>query len=288
MPLPEPSYFSTQVESARRYYLPIDPSTATLAVAGAGRELCRADYDVERQHFPFLTIEFVARGEGVLDLAKTSAPLQAGVAFVYDRSVPHRIRSASEEGMTKYFVLIRGSSARTELKRYRLAPGAVVQLTSPEKIRDIFEDLVEHGFGDHPSRADACAVTLAYLLMKMGDLAVPYGQLAGASFSTYQRCRQYMEEHFLRLTTVEQTAGECHVDPAYMCRLFRRFGRQSPYQYLQWLRMNHAVDLLQNSAKSAKEVAEELQFSDPAAFTRSVKRAFGIAPSRLLRRDRRA
>lgn len=285
MPLPEPSYFSTQVESARRFYLPVESTTPALSVAGAGREQCRPDYDVERSNFPFLTIEFVTRGEGILDLAKTSAPLQAGVAYVYDRSVQHRIRSASDEGMTKYFVLIRGTTARAQLKRYRLTPGAVVQIASPEKVREIFEDLVEHGFGDHPSRAEACAVTLAYLLMKMGDLAVPYGQLAGASFSTYQRCRQYMEEHHLRLTTVQQTADECHVDPAYMCRLFRRFGRQSPYQYLQWLRMNHAVDLLQNSAKTAKEVAEELQFSDPAAFTRSVKRAFGIAPSRLLRRE---
>jgi AraC-like DNA-binding protein len=287
MPLPEPSYFSTQVESARRFYLPIEPASSSLSVAGAGREQCRPDYDVQRSNFPFLTMEFVARGEGVLELAHTSAPLQAGVAFIYDRSVPHRIRSNSPEGMTKYFVLMRGTTARAELKRYRMGPGSVVQVSSPEKVREIFEDLVEHGFGDHPSRADACAVTLAYLLMKMGDLAVPYGQLAGASFSTYQRCRQFMEEHFLRLTTVQQTADECHVDPAYMCRLFRRFGRQSPYQYLQWLRMNHAVDLLQNSAKSAKEVAEELQFSDPAAFSRSVKRAFGIAPSRLLRREER-
>lgn len=281
MPTLEPSYFSTQVESARRFYLPLKSSRASLSVAGAGREKCRADYDVQRSNFPFLTIEFVSRGEGVLDLAHTSALLQPGVAYAYDRTVPHRIRSTSEEGMTKYFAIIRGSRARSQLKRYHLTPGSIVQLSNPHKITEIFEDLVEHGFGDHPSRADASAITLEYLLMKVNDLAVPYGQLTGASFSTYQRCRQYMEENYVRLSTVQQTATECHVDPAYMCRLFRRFGRQSPYQYLHWLRMNHAVDLLQNSAQSAREVAEKLQFSDPAAFTRSVKRAFGITPSRL-------
>lgn len=49
--------------------------------------------------------------------------------------------------------------------------------------------------------------------------------------------------------------------------------------------MNHAADLLQNSQRMVKEVAEELGFSDPYNFSRAFKRVFRVYPGHLLRRQ---
>ena len=124
---------------------------------------------------------------------------------------------------------------------------------------------------------------MQYLLMKVADLAVPHGQMAAPAYATYRRCRDYIEENFACTSSLGEVAMACHVDAAYLCRLFQRFRRQSPSQYLQRLRMNLAADLLQHSGRMVKDIAAELGFSDPYNFSRSVKRAFGITPAKLLK-----
>ena len=119
---------------------------------------------------------------------------------------------------------------------------------------------------------------------RIRDLAVPHDQIDTPAFATYTRCRNYIEENFSRLQTLREVSAACHIELAYLCRLFQRFGRQSPFQYLQHLKMNRAVDLLQNSRYLVKEVAQELGFSDPYNFSRAFKRVFGVYPGHLLKR----
>jgi AraC-like DNA-binding protein len=113
-------------------------------------------------------------------------------------------------------------------------------------------------------------------------IAGAYASLAGAetqAFATFQRCRQHVEQHSLRLKTLGQIAGECHVNNAYLCRLFRRYHSQSPFQYLLRLKMNYAAQRLQQHGALVKEVAEEAGFADPFHFSRAFTSVFGRSPS---------
>jgi hypothetical protein len=51
---------------------------------------------------------------------------------------------------------------------------------------------------------------------------------AGAGIYKYQRCRQYIKDIFVELTSLAAIAEGCSVDHAYLCRLFKRFDTQSP------------------------------------------------------------
>ncbi|RYD75379.1 MAG: hypothetical protein EOP84_18405 [Verrucomicrobiaceae bacterium] len=67
---PRPSFVSTQVREARRYFLNLTPKRASpLTVVCGGCERVQPDYVVQRKTFPFLAVEFVAEGEGELELA---------------------------------------------------------------------------------------------------------------------------------------------------------------------------------------------------------------------------
>lgn len=105
---------------------------------------------------------------------------------------------------------------------------------------------------------------------------------------TYQRCRQYIQDHWLHLLTLEQAARECHVAPAYLCRLFRRFDRQSPYQFLLRLKMTHAAERLLAPDSSVKQVADLLGFDDRFHFSRVFKRVIGISPGQYARENDQA
>jgi len=277
----QPAYFSDQVEEARRFYLDINPaSRRPLGVASGGWERCRPDYDLRRSGFFCPIIELVERGEGWLELGGREYRLRPGTVFVYGRGIAHRIRASREAGLSKYFVAIRGKGAAELLAGARI--GGVFETMHPERITPIFDDLISHGLGDHLERARLCLVALQYLVMKIGDLATPYrsGE-GGEAVMTYQRCRRFIEENHRRVRSVQEAAAACHIDRAYLCRLFKRFRRQTPYEYLQHLRMNAAVDLLQNRGRSVKAAAAELGFPDPYNFSRAFKRVFGVSPSGL-------
>jgi AraC-like DNA-binding protein len=278
----EPRYFSEQVFSAQRFYLRLNPGERTpLTVISGGVEHCRPDYEINRDGFPHPIIEFVARGAGQLTLRGASHRLTAGTVFTYSRGLPHRIQCDPDQPLTKYFVVLSGEAGRELMRECRLSPGTVSRILHPEQIQQVFEDLIRHGRGDHPDRHRMCTVAVQYLIMKIGDLAAPCGDSASGAFATYQRCRRFIEEHYLSVQSLNEVALACHVDLAYLCRLFQRFGRERPFRYLQHLRLNRAAELIQNSDLMIKEVSDKLGFSDPYNFSRAFRRAFGVPPGHL-------
>ena len=68
------------------------------------------------------------------------------------------------------------------------------------------------------------------------------------------------------------------MDPATVCRLFKRFGQATPYQVLLRRKMNHAASRLQLPHVLVKEVAAELGYDDPFHFCRAFKRTHGLSP----------
>jgi AraC-like DNA-binding protein len=124
-----------------------------------------------------------------------------------------------------------------------------------------------------------CTVALQYLLMKIGDLALPYGKTTRGAFATYCKCRRYIEQHYADIESAREAAIACHVDLSYLCRLFQRFGRERPNRYLRHLRLNRAAELL-HAGRPIKVVAAELGFTDSFSFSRAFRHSFGLPPGR--------
>jgi AraC-like DNA-binding protein len=96
-----------------------------------------------------------------------------------------------------------------------------------------------------------------------------------------------MEERFSTLKTAEDVARGCHMTPVHLSRIFRRFGRVSPYQFLTRLKMNRAAELLLESGLLVKEAAERLGYANQFQFSRAFKRVYGLAPDHFARQSHR-
>jgi AraC-like DNA-binding protein len=275
-----PAFFSPDVAAARRFYLDLNPSKRQkLAVVCGGLEYCATQYAIHRANFPFSSIEYVACGSGELKLDGRSYGLRAGRVFSYGPGVPHDITGTPESPFVKYFVDFTGKNAARLLRSCGLPPGSVRQVFPPHVLSPLFDELIQSGLSGGHGNAELCTKLLECLALKLAGTNAPLEERETLAFATYQRCRRHMEQHFLRLRTLEEVAVECHANKAYLCRLFHSYDHQSPYQYLLRLKMNHAAECLQKTGLLVKQAAHQVGFADPFHFSRVFRSVLGVSPS---------
>jgi AraC-like DNA-binding protein len=275
----EPPYFSTNVTSTRRFWIPQTELDPRLGVLSGGFEHVASDYRIERTGFPQPLIEMVAGGEGILVLAGREYRLVPGMLFAYGPGIPVRVATDPRAVLRKYFLTISGPDAGPLLASAHLAPGSVAVVTDPLPLIDIMEQAIRWGQGNTANRGRACATVIEYLALRLACEALPADAGDSGALTTFRRCRQIVEERFLAARTQAGVAALCGVEPSYLCRLYRRFAQESPYQHLRRLRLHHALARLQAGA-SVTTVADEVGFSDPAHFSRAFAQCFGLPPSR--------
>jgi AraC-like DNA-binding protein len=275
-----PDFFSAQVREARRFYLDLaPPPEAAMVVVCGGCETCASDYEIHRSSFPYYSIEFVVRGYGGLHLDGQPFALEPGTVFSYGPGISQDITTDTAEPLVKYFVDFTGTHALALLERHGLAPGSVVQVFAPGEVQSVFDDFVRDGLKGTGYAAALCAALFEYLVLKIADSQIPGRSGQTLAYGTFQRCRQHIVEHCRRLMSLNEVARECHVDRAYLCRLFRRFEHQTPHQFLMRRKMQFAAERLQEPGVLVKEVAAELGFVDPFHFSRVFKGVFGLSPN---------
>jgi AraC-like DNA-binding protein len=274
-----PAFFSPQVSRARRFYLDLNPpGDKPLVVVSGGWELCAEDYAIHRATFPFYSIEYVAHGRGALELQGAKHSLQPGSIFSYGPGISHDIASQPSEPLLKYFIDFAGRHARRLLRVCHLTPGSASQVFPPNEIQALFDELIHCGLQGSRRSVDLCAKLLECLALRIAESRAPFKGAGSLSFTSYQHCRRHIQQHFQRLKTLEQTARECHLDVAYLCRLFHRYDHQTPYQFLLRLKMNLAAERLQQPGALVKQVSEQAGFSDPFHFSRAFKAILGLSP----------
>ncbi|MGB7848099.1 MAG: AraC family transcriptional regulator [Candidatus Acidiferrum sp.] len=275
-----PAFFSRDVAAARRFYLDLNPpKRQKLAVVCGGLEHCATHYAIHRTNFPFYSIEYVARGNGELKLNGRLHVLRPGRVFSYGPGVPHDITGDPGSPFVKYFVDFTGKGATSLLRSCGLTAGSVKQVFPPHILSPLFDELIQSGLSGGHDNAELCAKLLECLALRLARTNAPVEETETLAFATYLRCRQYIEQHFVRLRTLEEVAAECHANKAYLCRLFRAYDHQSPYQYLLRLKMNYAAECMQKRGVLIKQAAQEVGFADPFHFSRVFHKVLGVSPS---------
>jgi AraC-like DNA-binding protein len=275
--------FSEAVTDCRRFHLPAPQHDARgFAVVSAGWENCAPDYDVHRRDFPFYAVEFVNAGTGSLQLGNEVHDLLPGTVFTYGPGVSHRICNTCASGLSKYFVDFTGPAAAALLKEYAPLGEHPIRLGRTDEVRGVFELLIRSGRAGDKRSVRMTSLALELLLDAIVASLVFDTPAVRRRREAFTRCRTYIDDHFLRLASVDQIATECHLHRSHLCRLFREFTDSTPLHYLLRRRMEWAADRLLNSNVLVRQAADELGM-DPFQFSRTFKRVIGVAPANLVR-----
>jgi AraC-like DNA-binding protein len=274
----KPVFLSKDVAEERVFYRAHPAAHEGIIVVCGGREHCTAGYVIDRRNFPYLCLEWVASGRGSLYLKGRRHPLGPGSFFVYGPGIPHRILTDPRDRMVKYFMDFKGPAAAGLLRRYGLAPPHFRTLPPGSGVLELFDRLIEAGNRQGGSSNRLCRLLLECLIVLATDTRpVPAGK-EGQSYASYLRCRSFMEQHSRSIQGMAEVARHCHLDPAYLSRIFRRFSGESPLRFLNRLKMNAAALQLIRRNALVKEIAAECGYADPYHFSKAFKKVHGLSP----------
>ena len=253
-----------------------------LKLACIGREQCNPNYHVHRRGYSCLCLELVAKGSGKVTLGGKSFPLRPGMVFTYGPNVAHDITTLPEQPMLKYFVSFFGSESLPLLHRAGLPVGKAVQTLEMDRLRALFDNLLEEGSRHQAQSAEICASYLRILILKSTVIGGSSVQPVASSAITFRRCLKFIDEHYAELRTLKGIADRLHLRPPYLCRLFRQMGYPSPFLYLTRKKMARAAETLVLERKGVKETALALGYQDPYHFSRVFKAHFGLSPTQFV------
>ncbi|MEQ1675814.1 MAG: AraC family transcriptional regulator [Chitinophagaceae bacterium] len=105
-------------------------------------------------------------------------------------------------------------------------------------------------------------------------------QLKKNHLITIEKAKQYMTENFIQDISLMEMATHCHVSPFHFSRLFKTFTSSSPHQFLQAIRLQHAVLLLRNTSMPVADVAFSSGFNSIEYFTAAFRHRYKCPPSK--------
>lgn len=101
------------------------------------------------------------------------------------------------------------------------------------------------------------------------------------SFTRLQRVRNHIESRPGAGTQLQQLARLANYSPCHLVRAFADAFGETPYALLSRVRLESAIDMLEQHRLAVSDVASVCGFESRTAFSRAFKRHFGISPSGL-------
>jgi len=282
-----PSFSPLVVQARYGHVRPLRGRTSGLAVACAGSERCLPQYHVSRPEFACWGLEFIAEGEGTVELGGRRHPLRPGNAFLYGPGIAHEIRTDPRRPMLKYFVDFFGHSARGFMDEIGLRVGEVRRGGGADGGGVFFDELIRGGEKKTPRRQEAADAYLRLLLHKAAEIPASVATAPSAAYATWRRCQSVLDERFREIKGLSELSRATRVDASHLCRIFKRFGNGTPHAELTRRKLNHAATLLLTTSELVKTVALKVGFSDPLHFSRVFQRQFGCSPLAFRRSEAR-
>jgi AraC-like DNA-binding protein len=277
-----PSFVSPDVREGKYLFFDLNPPQRPgLTLVGAGRELCAGNYRIVRSGFEYHAIELVVGGTWQFEHLGRREVLRPGALFAYGPGKGYSLAAGDDPERVKYFINLTGAAAGKWIEDCGLANGAVLYVQRPRWIHDLFDQLLDCNELDAEAAREVGTRLAELILLRIRCDARSRGERRSEGFQTFERCRSFIHDHYLEVGSVAEIARQCHLAPAYLARLFNRFGKERPLRFLNRLKTQHAAELILRRGYSVAEAGRAAGFSDPYHFSRVFKRIHGVAPGRI-------
>lgn len=88
----------------------------------------------------------------------------------------------------------------------------------------------------------------------------------------------YVEQHYHEDFKINDLAVECHMSETHFRRIFQEKMNMTPIEYVNFVRVKKACEIIDKSDISMEEVALQVGFVTPSTFNRNFRKIIGTSP----------
>lgn len=254
-------------------------STNELLVTRGGLESCDPNYQVDRKRVNFYAIEYILSGSCKVTLNGKEHQLSSGSVFCYGPHIEHRIENTGDGPLIKHFIDFNGTQVADLLWEAFLKDNSPCKLNNVKWLSDTFQQILDCGKMGGKHAQSLCSMLLRYTIERIETDKIANPKALTPARGSFERSLSYIEKNFLQIKRMNEVAKACHLSLPHLCRLFKRFSKESPTQLLIRLKLERAVELLSQGDYLIKEIADHVGFDDPFYFSYRFKQHFGVSPS---------
>lgn len=258
-----------------------------------------------RHHNPYYELIVIADGTVHLQTNEARMTLEAGESLVMMPWESHSgwnsherqgqffwVQFSCDPGLNE-FVLDRASelnivhAERTELRTTEILHEDLLVLPRQfrslqrYKLLGLFEELVETMKQPKGYFRFHATLLLGEILRLMASSFLEQSHLDTSfptSYLTFRKLVNHLNNFYESDISKETLERVLERKYEYLCQVFKKYAGTNIHHYIHQLKTQHAKHLLRNTAKSVKEIAEEVGYPDPFYFSRMFKKIEGVAP----------
>lgn len=229
---------------------------------------------------------YCAEGSGWCEIAGQFHEVSRDQLLVISASTPHVYGAAKKSPWTIHWFHAVGTNVPLYLERLNVSKhNPVVSLGGDVQLFSLFEEVLEgleHGFTlTHLIYAAHSLTHLMGLILRHKEEFWP------GEASVRERIIksiEFMKGHLREPLNLATLAALVNLSRSHFTSSFRRVTGYAPLSYLNHLRMQRAVQLLNTTNLSIKQISDQLGFSDQFYFSRAFSKMHNHSPSEQRRR----
>ncbi len=187
-----------------------------------------------------------------------------------------------------YAPLFRSQYPKVDLKEERI----LVQAGAGHSIvcaggASSWQDLTLYLIARHAGTAEAIRISKLFLYQWHRDGQLPYASMIANGDhrdAVVKKCQEYAPSHYHSGEILSELLQLSGLPKRSFDRRFRKATGYSPLEYIQWLRVEEAKQMLELEDTPIDEIAFEVGYSDLASFRRLFRRLAGLTPGEYRRR----
>ena len=277
--------YSLELEPESRWYTisaTASSKTSLLFLQEAGDFYCRPGYYTTREGYASYLIKLTISGCGELTYQDQTYSVPPGHFFWLDCRKWQSYRTHPDAaGWHTIWIHFYGNNAAFyyDLFCSRNNGSPVASLPAGSILGDLISQLlVIDEAGDNPQIRDLKAADLLNRLISHCTMSAMTSAGSNQIPQNMQNVRMYLAENYREKLSLEALGLHFNMNPFYLQKQFKRHIGQTPTEYLIYMRMTKAKQLLRTTDKSVSQVANMVGIDNLGHFTRQFKKLEGITP----------
>ena len=222
---------------------------------------------------------YISSGKAFFEFSEGISEVSAGEMILYRPGVPQHYWYLLQDRPEVYWIHFTGADAEAYLDQAGFSGKRQLHVGISPEYREIFRRIIRELQLRRPCFEEFPPLYLRQLLAEIHRSQQTGILKPGPSQEEILRAVQDFNASFSSSICIREYAASHHMSVCWFIRSFRRCIGMTPMQYITFIRITRAKELLRSTDYSIQEISSMVGYENPLYFSRIFKKQTGYSPS---------